>query len=284
MRLIFARESRCRVMRRSGFLLALISLVASGEALAQQTIINVPSDDLTPRGRHFFLHESAILPRQAGRVFGTTNFYTYGLTPRTELAATVYGIDNGGSREVTLGLGFKSVFEIPEEYAPDLGAKLTFGHMTPFSLRPSKQAVGFFTYGHLSFDVPRTDLRLLAGVAGGSRNLLGEDAASVIAGAEYPITDHLAFTGEWFSGNHNFSALIPGLTYHRGDWIAVAGYKLSNDFDPDKAGVVLEVGRFFGGKKKGSGDEDGAYEEKHFGDRRPRRGAIRSALAGLVPG
>ena len=60
--------------------------------------------------------------------------------------------------------------------------------------------------------------------------------------------------------------------------------QLSNDFDPDKSGVVLEVGRFFEGKNQGVATGDEADEEKHFGKRRPRRGGIRPALAGLFLG
>jgi hypothetical protein len=141
--------------------------------------------------------------------------------------------------------------------------------MTPVALQPGPQAVGFFTYGHASFDV--------AGAAGGSRNVLGKDAASFIAGAEYPITEHLAFTGEWFSGNHNFSALIPGFAYyHRGDLIVVAGYKITNDFDPRGYGPVIEVGYSFGGPRKSEPEQ-----ERHHGDRPPRRRTgFRSLLGG----
>ena len=65
--------------------------------------------------------------------------------------------------------------------------------------------------------------------------------------SSFPLRNNLSFTGEWFSGNHLLSALIPGFTYHREDLIVVAGYKFSNDFDPHKSGVVLEIGYFFGG-------------------------------------
>ncbi len=217
-------------------------------AQAQQTIINVPSDARTPKGLGFALHESAISTRsdQAGS-YQSTNFLTYGWTANTELCATLYQISSDNSPEMSLGLGFKSTWDILEERFPDLHTRFTVGHMTPISLGDQSQAVGFFTYSHLAFDIPNTPFRLLAGAAGGSENLWGRSTASALMGLEFPITEHLSFTGEWFSGDHNFSGLIPGVTYHRDGLILVAGYKLPNDFDRDKESLILEAGFFFGG-------------------------------------
>lgn len=92
--------------------LIVLLLLAASSASAQQTIINVPSDTLTPRGEHFLLHESQMTPISAKETYTTTNFYTYGLTDHVELAATIYGVDNVNSQFSTLGLGYKSVHEI----------------------------------------------------------------------------------------------------------------------------------------------------------------------------
>lgn len=62
----------------------------------------------------------------------------------------------------------------------------------------------------------------------------------------------------------------------------MAGYKIPNDFDPKGYGVVLEIGRFFSGKKGKDAASD--EEDKHFGDRRPRRGGAFSSLSGLLLG
>lgn len=229
-------------------LLLLLLAIAPTAAHAQQTIINVPSDARTPQGLGFFLHESVVGTRtnDAGS-YASTNFLTYGWTPTTELCATLYQISSDDSPSMALGLGFKSTWEILDDRFPELHTRFTLGHMTPISLGDQRQAVGFFTYSHLAFDIPRTPFRLLAGAAGGSSNLWGRSTASAIMGLEFPLTEHLSFTGEWFSGDHNFSALIPGLTYHNDELIVVAGYKLSNDFIVDEEGLILEVGWFYGG-------------------------------------
>ncbi len=222
-----------------------------GSHQTKQTIVNVPSDALTPKGRSFYLHESVSAPNSAKATYTTTNFLTYGLTDNTELCTTFYNVDNAGSTNGSVGLGYKSVFTLLEEQRPDLELKWTHGFMLPIRLNEGEQAVGYFPYSHLAFNIPETPFRLLGGAVIGSKNLFGESQASGLAGLEFPITEKLSFTGEWFSGNHKFSALIPGLTWHTDNIIAVAGYKIPNNFDPNEYGVVLEIGIFWGGKSGG---------------------------------
>ncbi|GIW89237.1 MAG: hypothetical protein KatS3mg108_3561 [Isosphaeraceae bacterium] len=284
-------EQRISQDRRCRWLPVLVALWAGCVWIpgvsAQQTIVNVPSDAQTPRGRSFFLHETQILPGKGREIFQTTNFYTYGLTDHTELALTLYNVDSAGSPLMALGFGFKSAFDVFEEALPEVRPRWTVGHMTPISLQPGSEALGYFTYTHMTFEIPRTDLRLLGGVAWGSRNLFGSSETSALAGAELPLTKHLSFTGEWFSGHHQLAALIPGLTYHRGDLIVVVGYKIPNDFDMEESGLVAELGVFFGGEKGRTPESIEEEEERrrgpqpHYGTRPPRPGRGLRTLFGF---
>lgn len=231
----------------------------SGTLFGQQTIVNVPSDALTPQGRSFYLHESIFTPNSANASYATTNFLTYGYSKNTELCATFYNFDDVGSEFGSVGLGYKSVYKLLEEERPDLELKWTHGFMMPVRLTGGEQAVGYFPYSHVAFNVPNTPMRLLGGAAIGSENLFGESGASALAGLEFPITEKLSFTGEWFSGNHNLSALIPGLTWHTEDLIIVGGPKIPNNFDRNEIGLVLEMGIFWGGKS------GGPYNMPHYG-------------------
>lgn len=254
-----------------------------GFAVAQQTIVNVPSDALTPRGQAFYLHESQALPWTDKADFNTTNFLCYGLSDHTELCLTSYGVDNEGSPDGALGFGFKSVYEVFEERWPELEMKATYGFMAPVSTGGQDDAIGYFPYAHTSFEIPETDVRLLVGGAAGSENLFGRQEASILAGLEIPITDHFSFTGEWFSGHHNLSGLIPGFTYHKGRWIVVTGYKIPNNFEMRNSALIVEAGLFFGpgaGKHHDEGDHGGEHDSaaperpvniyRHYGTRPPR--------------
>lgn len=195
-----------------------IWLVLSSVAFGQQTIVNVPSDALTPRGQVFLMHETQLSWGSKTPDFNTTNFFAYGWNEQTELAITLYNVDEFGSDAMALGVGFKTAKELSAEWFEEFDPKWTYGFMAPISLAEQDQAVGYFGYTHSTFAVPDTELRLLGGVAAGSKNLFEQDAISALIGAEYPLTEHLSFTGEWFSGSHSLSGLIPGLTYHHGSW------------------------------------------------------------------
>lgn len=228
-------------------------------AYGQQTIVNVPSDALTPKGAGFYLHESAFVPESPEAKYVTTNFWCYGISDNTELCATMYNITDTGSPDGALGLGYKSVKKLFEDDVPEAELKWTHGFMMPIRLNDGEQAVGYFPYSHLAMNVPGTNLRVLGGAAIGSKNLFGESTASALAGLEFPITEKLSFTGEWFSGNHNLSALIPGLTWHSEKLLFVHGLKIPNNFDPNEYGYIFEVGVFFGKKKSSS------YPWPHYG-------------------
>jgi len=252
--------------RRTSVGIALILFLCGAvPASAQQTIINVPSDAITPKGQGFFLHESQFAPRSGEAVYTTTNFLTYGLLDHTELAATLYNVDNEGSPLGSLGLGFKTTLDVFGDALPALRPKWTIGFMLPISPNQMGRPLGFFPYSHATWQVPGTELRLLTGMAAGSTNLFGKDTISALGGVEYPLTKHCSFTGEWFSGYHNLSGLIPGFTYHRRNLILVGGYKIPNDFEMRESGLVLEVGVFFG---PGALGHDGAADE-HYGVRAP---------------
>ena len=90
-----------RVPARWALTLAAAAACA-GPVAAQQTIVNVPSDNVTPRGQHFYLHESQLLWNRGRGGYNTTNFYTYGLTDRTELAVTQYNVDSAGSPDAAV--------------------------------------------------------------------------------------------------------------------------------------------------------------------------------------
>lgn len=110
----------------------------------QQTIINVPSDALTPPGQFFSLHESQVSPLSASATFTTTNFLTYGLTDQTELAATLYGFDNFSSELAALGLGFKTTRDVFSEVLCEQEVKWTYGLMVPISLDSQAEDLGWF--------------------------------------------------------------------------------------------------------------------------------------------
>lgn len=232
-------------------------------AHAQQAIISMPSADITGPRQLFFMHETQLRTWGQRPYWAGTYFLTYGLGYGTELAATVFdhGVYADGSSGITsLALGFKSAVRLFTREAPRWQLQLSFGAMLLTSL--NNGSVGAWLYALQSFRLPVLRTRLAVGVSYASEQLYGPgyNEVSLIASLEQPLplgsVRGLSVVAEWFSGRHELSNLIVGLTYHpTPTWIFVLGWKIPTRYDAFRVGdmaIVAEVGFFlppFGGRR-----------------------------------
>jgi hypothetical protein len=222
--------------------LLLALLGAPAKALAQQTIINLPSADQTKPGHFFFLHESAFNSWNGDtpNFYTSTNFLTYGVTKRFELATTLYNVGSPTPANQALGVGWKT--------AQPLGGgarqlTVTAGQMAIVNLAGG--GFGLWNYAHLSGRLPGLGTRVAAGISAGPEQLFGEDTVHPIASIEQPLTGKLALVAEWFGGEHAYGDLVPGLVWHDHGFVVIVGYKLSNAPGTATDGLILEVGTTF---------------------------------------
>ena len=208
-------------------------------SIAQQTIFNVPSADVTEKGKIFLQHES-----QFSGDFGLhTEYGAYGIGKHTEIDLTLFGVGTKNVRNEVLGIGFKTVFPLHEKSE----TKLTFGHLIPVSLRGD--GVGGYTYSHLSTRLPRLKTRITSGVLFGTTTLFDRDIVCYIAGLEQPITKRLSLIMDYHSGKHANGFLIPGFSYYLGkDYTLFAGYQIPNNRANGDNGFVIELAKFFNTK------------------------------------
>jgi hypothetical protein len=262
--------------------LAAPSALAAASAGAQQTIINVPSVDQTPRGRVFFLHESQVRDWGGESYWQTTHFLTYGLTRRVELAATVYNVGTPLKRAANVGVGWKAALPLAERggrgprhapphappHGPDLAPPhapgwrrweptLGAGQMVPVSLRG--EGAGLWSYAQASVRLPGLGTRLTGGVSNGPPNLFGRHTTHFIGSYEQPLgavarrlpgrlgaaVGHMSLLGEWWSGRHELADFVPGVNYHHRKLVVILGYKLGNAPGTRGDGVIVEIGRTF---------------------------------------
>lgn len=223
------------------FLLSVLLVTQISAAYGQQAIINLPSADVTPEGKHFLMNESFLDPG----VWNSVNFYTYGVTDGTEIAVTLYDLGKPARDSLAVALGYKSQFVLAEdgEFLKDV--KLTHGLMLPVNLRGD--GVGIYGYGHASARLQATNTRVTAGVAAGSSQLFGKPTVCALMGIEQPLNSEVQIIAEWYSGSHDFGNLITGVVYHNHeyDFVIVGGYKFPNNYNVTKNGIVLEFGGFF---------------------------------------
>ncbi len=217
---------------------------------AQQTIINMPSADLTPKDRYFILNESFLRSGNQDSEWKTTNFFTYGLSNNTELAITSFNAGLPKTDNLTVAYGFKSVFPVFNKRFPARELKLTTGYMLPLSKQG--RGVGSYGYTHFSGRFPKLRTRLSAGINAGTHQIFERDVVSFMGAIEHPITPSLQAVLEYYSGTHAFAGAIAGLVYHnhKHDLILVGGWRIPNNQRSGNSGLVVEIGKFFGPIRK----------------------------------
>lgn len=237
------------------FALALIVSTSAREMAAQQTVINAPSVDQTPKGRVFALHESQVRAWGDTSFWQTTHFLTYGVSKHLELAMTAYNIGTPLKRLATLGLGWKGAVEMPglASRAPSWEPKVGAGQMVAIPLRGER--LGVWSYLQTSARLPHARTRLMLGISDGPPAMFGKATTHFMGSFEQPLAalpgslghslHDFTVLGEWWAGRHEFADLVLGFNYHKGKNVLILGYKLSNTPGTLGDGVVFEVGRTF---------------------------------------
>ncbi|MBZ2183987.1 MAG: hypothetical protein K7J46_04690 [Bryobacter sp.] len=230
-------------MKRSTLLLV---VVATGHCLySQQAIVNMPSADITPRRKHFYMHETQTRPQNPGRYWYGTNFYAYGVGKATELAVTSYNVGTPATPNFATGIGFKSAPQLFRKTREELEIKWTVGQMGVMNHRG--KGFGSFTYSHLSMRTPGTKTRLTAGGFYGTEELFKRNTGNFLGSVEQPLFHHkIQVVAEWFRGQHDFGFFIPGVSFHLPkEQVIVVAYKFANNPKNGANGLVIEYGLTF---------------------------------------
>jgi hypothetical protein len=226
------------------FILFLVQFITK-PAIAAQSIFNVPSADVTPKGKIFVEPEFQFRPWNPGRFMLNTDYVTYGIGHNTEVGATLYNVSDPSSDNITLGTGFKSAIPIFKNKYPKREYKITVGTEVLASLEG--KGAGNWTYGHLSGRTPVTNTRLTAGVSAGTKDIFGVDTVSFIGGVEQPVTKNFNIISDWFSGTEHFAGFfISGISYaFPKDVSLYAGYQIPNSPQNGNSGFVVELSKIF---------------------------------------
>lgn len=214
----------------------IILIYFPNKSLAQQTLFDVPSADVTEAGMIFLQHES-----QFSNNFGLfTNYGAYGIGKNTEIDLTLFGVGTKKVRNEVLGIGFKKIFPIHEKSE----TKFTFGTLVPISLKGN--GVGGYFYSHLSTRLPKVKTRITSGIFIGTTTLFSRDFISFIGGIEQPISKRFSLITDWYSGKHSYGFLISGFSYAFNNNLTLwAGYQIRNNRTNGNNGFVIELSKIF---------------------------------------
>ena len=115
---------------------------------------------------------------------------------------------------------------------------------------------GYWFYSGASIRLPIFKTRLTLGGSNGSEEIFGfrrfnrSDGSqlkepirplSLMLGLEQPITKNLTFIIDYFGGEHELGATMPGVQYKRGHNLFIVGYKIPNYERLASDALILEV-------------------------------------------
>ncbi len=214
---------------------------------AQQTIFNVPSADVTPKGKLFLENEAQFRAWNPNAFWVGTQYNAYGIGHNTEIDVTLFNVGAPATNNITLGTGFKSAMPIlglKDKY-PKQEYKFTLGSQVLSGLEG--QGAGNWTYAHLSGRLPATRTRITSGMSYGTKQIFGENSVCFIGGVEQPVNQKLAIIADWYSGNEHFAGfLIPGFSYSfPKDTTLFVGYQIPNSCQNGPSGFVIELAKIF---------------------------------------
>ncbi|MCX7607396.1 MAG: hypothetical protein N2170_09070 [Bacteroidia bacterium] len=241
-------------MVRTSFWLSVILGIGIFPLQAQQTLINLPSVELTPAGRLFVLHETQLRFWRPDPYWVTSHFLVYGLSSKFELGVTLYDWGFPVQTHSAIAMGYKHTQAILLRGGEVWEPKYTVGQM--LILSGTGKGAGLWSYLMGSFRLPEIQARITIGATftpnalfGGTEeeDFFGTHPIPLIASVELPIIDELDVVVEWFSGDdHEFAYLTPGFVYHKGSWVFVLSYKIANNEEErDANSFVLEAGYYF---------------------------------------
>jgi hypothetical protein len=220
-------------------------MVLAFVAKAQQTIFNVPSADLTPKGSGYFEQESQFRAWAPGQYWHGTDYFAYGLSDTTEANVNLYNTSVPAGN-IAVGLGLRSVFKLFGDAYPDREFKVTVGGQMLISAQG--QGIGYWAYAHGSGRVPKLKTRLTAGMSSGTRQLFGETTRlHFISGVEQPLSGRVTLMADWFSGGHALGFLTSGFSValNKTTGIFLGYQRPNNETIAGRSGLTLELTKIF---------------------------------------
>ncbi|GAB2941254.1 hypothetical protein GCM10027048_02150 [Hymenobacter coalescens] len=233
-------------------LLTLLWLVLAGPAWAQQNLFNIPSGDLTPRGKVFFQHQSNLYRKG---YWDSKNHLVYGLGKGWEAGLNVVNIQknfrrgddwlgiNRADRRVPLAplvkLTGQKFFFLSPRITTSVGTQVG---LNPVRFGGQARDLTHFTYNLWQWS-PRHHLKVVAGPYLSDRGTLGAgNRAGLLLGAEVPLSKKLLVMGDFISGTNYTSVTVLGFNYLATRRVQLClGGMLPNPGSNNRPGLVVEL-------------------------------------------
>ena len=226
---------------------------------AQQNLFNIPSGDITPKGKLFYQHQINTYRNK----FESKGHFVYGLGKGWDVGANlvgtgayfnpnwkpIYNNDFSGGQALTptLMATLQKQFAIHEKWAMNLGTQ-SGANLTG---NTENIQVAYFHYGLLSYRI-KPGRKLLIGPYITNNQYVGSgNTVGVQMGYEWKVTDKFYLMGDFISGNNESAVLVPGIMYNVSNRVQLClGYMLPNPNTQKNQAIVFEF-NWYGWNYKG---------------------------------
>ncbi len=234
---------------KKNILLVLISLLISTQIYAQQNLFNIPSGDITPKGKVFYQHQINVYSNK----FESKGHFVYGLGKQWDAGINIVGtgayftpefkaIYNSDYTEKkalspTAMLSVQKQFTVNKYVTANVGTQAGIN----LSNQSSKIQPAYFHYGLLGYQF-KPGRKLLIGPYLTNNQYVGPgNRAGIQAGYEWKLNKKIYLMGDFISGNNESSVLVSGLMYNVNKKIQLCmGYMIPNPNSIKRQGLVFE--------------------------------------------
>jgi hypothetical protein len=235
-------------MKRIAFIFLIIILTIT-KIKAQQNLFNIPSGDITPKGKFFYQHQINTYSNK----FESKGHFVYGLGKGWDVGVNLVGtgayfnpnwkpifnndFSRGEALTPTLMATLQKQFSIHEKWALNLGTQSGVN----LTVNTENIQPAYFHYGLLSYQV-KPGRKLLIGPYLTNNQYVGSgNTLGIQMGYEWKVTDKFYLMGDFISGNNESAVLVPGIMYNVSNKVQLClGYMLPNPNTQKNQAIVFE--------------------------------------------
>lgn len=205
------------------------------QSFAQQTIINVPSSDILPKGDFILKESNYVYPNEYVRI---TPSVIFGAGKGFEFSGGVGStLDNNHS--VKLDLSGKKVFMLPHNFRLTAGARIS-----PYLNKGSEPDT--FLYSHISHRIKKTKTTLTAGVYTSSKSeCLPSHTGALLGIDQVIIPNKLRIVADYMSREDSYGAFAAGLKYRPVPTLSITTAVVVIPEDNNRVAFNVSVSKFF---------------------------------------
>jgi hypothetical protein len=226
-----------------------LSLIFTYQTKAQQNLFNIPSGDITPKGKFFYQHQINTYSNK----FESKGHFVYGLGKGWDVGVNLVGtgayfnpdwkpiynsdFSEGKALSPTILATLQKQFKIGEHWAVNLGTQSGVN----LTNSTDKIQLAYFHYGLLSYQV-KPGAKILFGPYATNQQYVGAgNRAGIQMGYEWKVAKDFYLMGDFISGNNDSAVLVPGIMYNVSNRVQLClGYMLPNPNTQKKQAVVFE--------------------------------------------